>query len=69
MSQENNWGHVATHATGHLMKHALETEPGKQVVRRAATAVVAVATAIPPLLPLVAVGGAVAGLIWWFSKE
>jgi hypothetical protein len=63
----------AAHAGMHLAQHALKGEHGKQVVTAVAgtalalgqTAAIAVAA---PLLPILAVGGAVAGIVWWLRS-
>jgi hypothetical protein len=63
MSHNNDWHHAA-HAT-HVVKHLLETETGHAATKVAFSTAVAVATAVPVLIPLVAVSGLA---FWWLKK-
>ena len=65
-TQNHDWGHVA-HGV-HMLKHAMESEQGKAVMNKAAGAAVAVAAALPVLLPVLAIGAGVTAVLWWWKK-
>jgi hypothetical protein len=68
LQQPNHEWRQAAHGGVHLLKHALESEQGKAMMKKAVGTAVAAAAAAPILLPVLAIGAGVTAAIWWFKK-
>jgi hypothetical protein len=68
MSAHNNELKHLAHGGVHLLKHAMETEHGKAVLKQTVGAAVAATVAAPLLLPVLAIGAGVTAAIWWWKK-
>lgn len=68
LQQPSHEWRQATHGAVDLLKHALETDQGKAMLKKAVGTAVAAATVSPILLPVLAIGAGVTAAIWWFKK-